>query len=104
MTGNLSADPDDTTLNDPSKTKEDEHDLIAATQNLNVRARPEFVNYAKKAKRVDVKKLKENIWRELEELTVEMESEAVESRISCVFLHFLRRLLVDLINFDASFE
>ncbi|KAA1101883.1 hypothetical protein PGT21_032183 [Puccinia graminis f. sp. tritici] len=76
MTGNLSTDPDDTTLNDPAKTKEDEHDLIAATQNLNVRARPEFVNYAKKAKRVDVKKLKENIWRELEELTIEMEAEA----------------------------
>lgn len=29
------------------------------------RIRPEFVNYAKKAKRVDIRKLKENIWREL---------------------------------------
>ena len=76
MTVNLSVDPDDTTMNDASKTNEDEHDLIAATQNLNVRARPEFVNYAKKAKRVDVKKLKENIWKELEELTTEMELEA----------------------------
>ncbi|KNZ61904.1 hypothetical protein VP01_133g3 [Puccinia sorghi] len=76
MTANISADQDSTMLNDPSKTKDDEHDLIAATQNLNVRARPEFVNYAKKAKRVDVKKLKENIWRELEELTIELESEA----------------------------
>ena len=27
--------------------------------------RPEFVNYAKTAKRVDVKKLKENIWKTL---------------------------------------
>ncbi|KAH9472635.1 hypothetical protein Pst134EA_003242 [Puccinia striiformis f. sp. tritici] len=77
MTPNLSTDQDGTLLNDPSlKSKEDEHDLIAATQNLNVRARPEFVNYAKKAKRVDVKRLKENIWRELEELTTEMASEA----------------------------
>jgi len=76
MTANISADQDSTMLNDASKTKDDEHDLIAATQNLNVRARPEFVNYAKKAKRVDVKKLKENIWRELEELTIELESEA----------------------------
>jgi hypothetical protein len=29
------------------------------------RVRPEFVNYAKTAKRVDVKKLKENIWKTL---------------------------------------
>ena len=27
--------------------------------------RPEFVNYARTAKRVDVKKLKENIWKTL---------------------------------------
>jgi condensin complex subunit 2 len=76
-------------LNDPSKTKDDEHDLIAATQNLNVRARPEFVNYAKKAKRVDVKKLKENIWRELEELTAELESEAVELNVLSKDEHLL---------------
>lgn len=41
---------------------EDEEEL--ATQALK-RIRPEFVNYAKKAKRVDVRKLKENIWKEL---------------------------------------
>lgn len=35
-----------------------------ATQALK-RVRPEFVNYAKKAKRVDVRKLKENIWKQL---------------------------------------
>jgi condensin complex subunit 2 len=35
-----------------------------ATQALK-RIRPEFVNYAKKAKRVDVRKLKENIWKQL---------------------------------------
>lgn len=41
---------------------EDEEEL--ATQALK-RIRPEYVNYAKKAKRVDVRKLKENIWKEL---------------------------------------
>lgn len=44
---------------------DEEDDLLAATQTQIRRARPQFVNYAKKAKRVDVKKLKENIWREL---------------------------------------
>ena len=33
------------------------------------RVRPEFVNYARKAKRVDVRKLKENIWRGLKIIT-----------------------------------
>ena len=28
--------------------------------------RPEFVNYAKRAKRVDVRKLKDNIWKNLD--------------------------------------
>lgn len=50
-------------------TADEEDDLIAATKGELKRARPEFVNYAKRAKRVDVKKLKENIWRELETLT-----------------------------------
>ncbi|KAG9312930.1 condensin complex subunit 2/barren [Chiua virens] len=43
-----------------------EQDLIAATQGITRRVRPESVNYAKRAKRVDVRKLKENIWRGLE--------------------------------------
>ena len=30
------------------------------------RVRPETVNYAKRAKRVDVRKLKDNIWRGLD--------------------------------------
>lgn len=41
-----------------------EEDEELATQALK-RIRPEFVNYAKKAKRVDVRKLKENIWKQL---------------------------------------
>nr|ODO04303.1 hypothetical protein L204_00661 [Cryptococcus depauperatus CBS 7855] len=41
-------------------------DLWAATQGLEVRrAKPENVNFAKKAKRVDVKRLKDDIWSDL---------------------------------------
>ena len=42
-----------------------EQDLLAATQGQTRRVRPEFVNYAKRAKRVDVRRLKENIWKGL---------------------------------------
>ncbi|EJF64153.1 barren [Dichomitus squalens LYAD-421 SS1] len=44
----------------------DEQDLLAATQGQTRRVKPETVNYAKRAKRVDVRKLKENIWKGLE--------------------------------------
>ena len=43
-----------------------EQDLLAATQGQSRRVRPEFVNYAKRAKRVDVRKLKDNIWKGLD--------------------------------------
>lgn len=43
-----------------------EQDLLAATAGQSRRVRPEFVNYAKRAKRVDVRKLKENIWKGLD--------------------------------------
>jgi len=42
-----------------------EQDLLAATQGQTRRVRTEFVNYSKRAKRVDVRKLKENIWKGL---------------------------------------
>jgi condensin complex subunit 2 len=42
-----------------------EQDLLAETQGKRRRVRPEFVNYTKRAKRVDVRKLKENIWKGL---------------------------------------
>jgi condensin complex subunit 2 len=42
-----------------------DQDLLAATQGQTRRIKPEFVNYAKRAKRVDVRKLKENIWKGL---------------------------------------
>jgi hypothetical protein len=48
---------------------EEEGDLLAATQGPLKRVRPEFVNYARKAKRVDVRKLKENIWKGLKIVT-----------------------------------
>ena len=51
--------------NNNSNNVEEEEDLLATTQGQMRRARPQFINYAKKAKRVDVKKLKENIWKEL---------------------------------------
>lgn len=43
-----------------------EQDLLAATQGQTRRVRPEAINYAKRAKRVDVRKLKENIWKGLD--------------------------------------
>ncbi|KDQ19090.1 hypothetical protein BOTBODRAFT_28583 [Botryobasidium botryosum FD-172 SS1] len=54
----------------------EEEDLLAATQGQLKRVRPEFVNYAKKAKRVDVKKLKENIWKGLDIVVADPEAEA----------------------------
>ncbi|KAI0741530.1 barren [Daedaleopsis nitida] len=43
-----------------------EQDLLAATQSQTRRVKPEAVNYAKRAKRVDVRKLKDNIWKGLD--------------------------------------
>lgn len=50
----------------PAQVAEDDDDLLAATEGQRAkRARPEYVSFAKRAKRVDVKRLKENIWKEL---------------------------------------
>ncbi|KAI0766563.1 barren [Trametes elegans] len=46
-----------------------EQDLLAATQGQSRRVKPEAVNYAKRAKRVDVRKLKDNIWKGLDIVT-----------------------------------
>ncbi|KAH9479636.1 Condensin complex subunit 2 [Psilocybe cubensis] len=43
-----------------------EQDLLAATQGQTRRVKPQAVNYTKRAKRVDVRKLKENIWKGLD--------------------------------------
>jgi condensin complex subunit 2 len=48
-----------------------EQDLLAATAGQTRRVRPEFINYAKRAKRVDVRKLKDNIWKGLDILVPE---------------------------------
>jgi condensin complex subunit 2 len=60
-----------------------EQDLLAATAGQTRRVRPEFVNYAKRAKRVDVRKLKENIWKGLD-IVVKKEDED-ESMVSSFF-------------------
>ncbi|KAF8661344.1 hypothetical protein AX16_001439 [Volvariella volvacea WC 439] len=55
-----------------------EQDLLAATQGQKRKIRPETVNYAKRAKRVDVRKLKENIWKGLD-IVVAPQHEAEDS-------------------------
>ena len=42
-----------------------EQDLLTGAQGRTRRVRPEFIKYTKRAKRVDVRKLKDNIWRGL---------------------------------------
>lgn len=44
---------------------DNEDDLMAASQAQIKKIRPETVHYAKRAKRVDVKRLKDNIWKGL---------------------------------------
>jgi condensin complex subunit 2 len=73
-----------------------EQDLLAGTQDKTRRVRPEFVNYTKRAKRVDVRKLKDNIWRGLKIPTHEQqpadaaETMVRESRVAFpCFLFFL---------------
>lgn len=65
-----------------------EQDLLAATQGQTRRVRPEFVNYAKRAKRVDVRKLKDNIWRGLDIIVAQhkKEDEEDDSMVSTLVL------------------
>lgn len=60
----------------------DEDDMMAATQSQIRKIRPETVHYAKRAKRVDVKRLKDNIWKGLDiQLAVpELKSESEVSK------------------------
>ncbi|THH28569.1 hypothetical protein EUX98_g5607 [Antrodiella citrinella] len=62
----------------PSAIDSGEQDLLAATQGKTRRVRPEYVNYAKRAKRVDVRKLKENIWKGLDIVVAELKENADE--------------------------
>lgn len=50
----------------PVNEEDDDVDLLATTSGKLKRVRPQFISYAKKAKRVDVRKLKESIWKEIE--------------------------------------
>jgi condensin complex subunit 2 len=56
-----------------------EQDLLAATAGQTRRVRPELVNYAKRAKRVDVRKLKENIWKGLDIIIEKVEEDQMVS-------------------------
>jgi condensin complex subunit 2 len=58
-----------------------EQDLLAETQSKLRRVRPEFVNYTKRAKRVDVRKLKENIWKGLKIPTPEQHPDNAEMMV-----------------------
>lgn len=55
-----------------------EQDLLALTQNQKRRVRPEAMNYAKRAKRVDVRRLKDNIWKGLDIVVPHKEEEDQE--------------------------
>ena len=63
-----------------------EQDLLAAAQSMTRRVRPESVNYAKRAKRVDVRKLKENIWRGLD-IKISQKAEQEEEGMVTVLFH-----------------
>jgi condensin complex subunit 2 len=69
----------------PAPDATGEGDLLAETQGLGRRVRPEAVNYAKRAKRVDVRKLKENIWKELKIVTGHKREDS--PLVSCLSVH-----------------
>jgi len=58
-----------------------EQDLLAGTQGKTRRVRPEFIKYTKRAKRVDVRKLKENIWKGLKILPTPDEQQPEETMV-----------------------
>ena len=73
--------------------EEDEDDLWAGTQGITLkRARPENVNFAKKAKRVDVKRLKDDIWGGLRGLVEEKVSVPASSSVHTeIRMRYMRR-------------
>ena len=52
-----------------------DRDLLSETQGLGREVRPEMMNYAKRAKRVDVRKLKDNIWKGLDIVVLDNKGE-----------------------------
>ena len=73
-------------------------DLLAATQEPVKRVRPEFVNYARKAKRVDVRKLKENIWKGMNIVTEPEDPPEVRRKLFTFVCFQLRNLFGRLIR------
>jgi len=67
----------------PDADDDDDQDLLAGTQEYAKRARPETVKYSKRAKRVDVRKLKQNIWKGLDIKEKSEEQMVRSSPISC---------------------
>lgn len=72
LEANLAGLPSDLNRLKLTSAEVEEEDLLASTQGQLKRVRVENVNYAKRAKRVDVKKLKDSIWRELEVVTIKV--------------------------------
>jgi condensin complex subunit 2 len=78
--GDLDVDNDNDVDGRAGMTTLEDDDLLAGTQGQVLRkTRPENVHFAKKAKRVDVKRLKDDIWHGLKVVLPEVsqESEAV---------------------------
>ena len=61
-----------------------DRDLLSETQGLRRKVRPEMMNYAKKAKRVDVRKLKENIWKGLDIVTPDSKDAENDDGMVCL--------------------
>ena len=69
-----------------------EQDLFAATRGQTRRIKPETVNYTKRAKRVDVRKLKENIWKGLDIVAPhveESEDTMVDNFLACPVMRLM---------------
>lgn len=60
---------------------DDSENLWAGTQDLK-RTRPDYVKYTKRAKRVDVKKLKDSIWKGLDIFAPPIEGEDDDDEVS----------------------
>lgn len=66
-----------------------ERDLLSETQGQSHRVRPEAVNYSRRAKRVDVRKLKENIWKGLDINIPSQDIDNMDTDANMVWLFFL---------------
>lgn len=62
-----------------------EQELLSSAQGPTRRVRPEFVNYAKRAKRVDVRKLKDNIWKNLDIVVPETAEDNADEMVCSIY-------------------